>query len=70
MKLHAYEGEEVEEITLDSSKSEVCSAVREFFQPIAFVTKAVVSGGEHFLDALRRRTMRSGRAKKGDSAAG
>lgn len=68
MKLHAYKGEKVADVTLDSLKDEVRSAAREFFQPIAIVAGAVVSGGARVVGALQGHAIRRERLKKSDSA--
>lgn len=68
MKLHAYKGEKVGEVTFDSLKSEVCSAACEFFRPITIASKALVKGGQKVLEALRGRPIGKPHATKGDSS--
>ena len=66
MKLRAYKGEKVEEVTFDSLMTEMRSATSEFFRPITIAFKALVSGGEKVLDALRGRPIGKPHATKGD----
>jgi len=66
MKLRAYKDEKVGEVTFDSLKSEIRLAVRESFRPITIASKALVSGGEKVLDALRGRPIGKPHATKGD----